>query len=253
LLVSAAIRDLTDRQRVATALTLANRELEAFSYSVAHDLRAPLRGMNGFAQILLEDYKDKLDAAGQDCLQEIHQNAVRMGGLIDALLSLSRVTRSELRLEWLDLSAMARAVIAELAKSEPQRVVEVIVGDRLHALIDRALARTLMDNLIANAWKFTSKTSAAVIEFGSSEVQGTRSFFVRDNGVGFEMAYAIKLFAPFQRLHAAAEYPGTGVGLATVQRIVHRHGGRIWADGAVGQGATFYFNLPGRAPDGGPT
>ena len=225
---------------------VANRELQAFSYSVAHDLRAPLRGMNGFAQVLIDDYGNKLDADGQDALQEILLNARRMGELIDALLSLSRVTRSALKPESVDLSAVVRATASRLSTAEPQRTVEVVVQDHLRADLDPVLARTLVENVVGNAWKFTSKVPAARIEFGVAEKDRVRAFYVRDNGAGFDMAFANKLFAPFQRLHTVAEFPGTGIGLATVQRIVHRHGGRMWAEGTVDGGATFYFAFPRR-------
>jgi PAS domain S-box-containing protein len=244
-LTFSAIRDVTDRKKTEMALRIANAELEAFSYSVAHDLRAPLRGMNGFAQILLEEYGDKLNAAGVDYLNEIHDNALQMGALIDALLSLSHVSRAELKSQRIDLSLLARAAIERLKASEPERAVEVVVPPYLWAQGDSELARALVDNLLGNAWKFTSKTPLARIEMGAVDVDGVCTFFVRDNGAGFDMAHAAKLFAPFQRLHSPAEFSGTGVGLATVQRIVHRHSGRIWALGAVGEGATFYFTLPG--------
>jgi PAS domain S-box-containing protein len=244
LLVLSAIRDISERKRTETALTVANRELESFSYSVAHDLRAPLRGMNGFAHILLDEYKDKLDAAGQDCLHEINSNAVRMASLIDALLSLARVTRSELHPEWTDLTGVARTVATQLATGEPQRQVEVVAAPDLFACVDPHLARNLLDNLIGNAWKFTAKVPRSRIEFGVTDKDGGVAFFVRDNGAGFDMAYAGKLFTPFQRLHTVTDFPGTGIGLATAQRIVHRHGGRIWAEGIVNEGATFYFTLP---------
>ena len=246
LIVSSAIRDITDRRRTEAALRAANQELEAFSYSVAHDLRSPLRGMNGFAKILFDGYKDKLDADGQDCLQEILANAQRMGELIDALLSLARVSRSVLKPERVDLSALVREAAARLAAAEPARQVEIVVQDRLEAELDPLLARALVDNLVGNAWKFTGHAEAARIEFGA------RALFLRDNGAGFDMAYASKLFAPFQRLHTVAEFPGTGIGLATVQRIVHRHGGRIWAEGAVDRGATFYFTLGPASTAGDP-
>jgi len=244
LLVLSAIRDISERKRTEIALTVANRELESFSYSVAHDLRAPLRGMNGFAHILLEEYKDKLDPTGQDCLHEINKNAIRMAGLIDALLSLARVTRSELGPQRTDLTAVARTVANQLAAGEPQRQVEVVIEEGLIACVDPQLGRNLLDNLLGNAWKFTSKASPARIEVGSTEKEGLPTFFVRDNGAGFDMAHAGRLFTPFQRLHTVTEFPGTGIGLATAQRIVHRHGGRIWAEGIVNRGATFYFTLP---------
>jgi PAS domain S-box-containing protein len=254
--VSKVARDITERKRADRALAqakdaavLANHELEAFSYSVAHDLRAPLRGMNGFAQVLLDTYSGKLDADGQDWLQEILLNAKKMGDLIDGLLSLARVTRSELKRERVDLSRVVRDSAARLRASEPQRTTAVDVQADLHADVDPRLARALIENLLGNAWKFTGKVPAGRIEFGAHEKDGYPEFFVRDNGAGFDMAFASKLFAPFQRLHTTDEFPGTGIGLATVQRIAHRHGGRSWAEGAVDAGATFYFTLPGRAEE----
>jgi light-regulated signal transduction histidine kinase (bacteriophytochrome) len=243
-LVTAAIRDITERKRTENALKLALKELESFSYSVAHDLRAPLRGMNGFAQILLDTYGSKLDDDGMDCLNEIRSNAVRMGALIDALLSLSQVTRSELRPDRVDLGALVRTVAADYARAEPGRSVRVVVSEGLSANADPRLARTLIENLVANAWKFTSRAAAPRIEFGARDDDGGRTFFLRDNGAGFDMAHAARLFGAFQRLHTVGEFPGTGIGLATAQRIVQRHGGRIWAEGAVGEGATFFFTLP---------
>ncbi len=255
--VSKVARDITDRRRAEMSLArakdsaeAANRELEAFSYSVAHDLRAPLRGMNGFAQVLLDTYRDKLDADGQDFLQEILLNANKMADLIDGLLSLARVTRSDLKREHVDLSAIVREAAAGLGAAEPQRRVEVSVQDALSADMDRRLARALFDNLLGNAWKFTSKQQAARIEFGAVRKDDAQVFFVRDNGAGFDMAFASKLFAPFQRLHTVDEFGGTGIGLATVQRIVHRHGGRVWAEGAVGCGASFYFTIQDQASGG---
>jgi PAS domain S-box-containing protein len=249
--ISKVARDITDRKRSEDALAhakdaavAASSELEAFSYSVAHDLRAPLRGMNGFASLLLETYGDKFDAEGVEWLNDILLNAKRMADLIDALLSLSRVARSELNSESVDLSSIVHALVARLAADEPARVVELVVHDQVRADLDRRLAGALIENLVRNAWKFTSKLEVARIEFGTCEADGGRAFYVRDNGVGFDMAYASRLFSPFQRLHAATEFPGTGIGLATVQRIIHRHGGRIWAEGAVNGGATFYFSLP---------
>ncbi len=255
---SKIVRDITGRKRAEDALAhakdlaeAASRELEAFSYSVAHDLRAPLRGMNGFAHVLLETYRDKLDAEGQDWLQEIVDNAKKMGELIDALLSLARLTRSELKTSRVDLSVLAGEVLAQLAALDPHRAVETHVQPGITADADPRLARALLENLLGNAWKFTAKAPRARIDVGEIEIATSAgrevSVFVRDNGAGFDMAFASKLFAPFQRLHAAVEFPGTGIGLATAQRIVHRHGGRIWAEGAVGEGATFHFTLPARA------
>ena len=252
--VSNVVRDINERRRAEEALALAkdaaeaaNRELESFSYSVAHDLRAPLRGMNGFAQVLLDDYSDKLDADGKEWLGLILANAQQMGALIDALLALARLSRSELHHEVVDLSSVFRAVAAELASAEPGRSVELVVEDHLTADVDPMLARALFENLLANAWKFTSKVPRARIELGVTEKNGARAVFVKDNGAGFDMAYASKLFGAFQRLHSAEDFPGTGIGLATVQRIVRRHGGRVWAEGVVDGGATFYFTFPDRA------
>ena len=245
--VSSAIRDISDRKRSAAALAAANKELESFSYAVAHDLRAPLRGMSGFAKILEDDYRGKLDADGEDCLREIQLNAERMGRLIDALLSLSRVTRTDLKPRRVDLSQLARSIMAGLAAAEPDRKVQVVVQDQVFADADPDLARLLLENLLQNAWKFVSKSPAPRVEFGARGEEGPTTYFVRDNGAGFNPAFAAKLFVPFQRLHSVAEYPGTGIGLATVQRIVHRHHGKVWAQGAVHQGATFYFTLaPGQ-------
>jgi PAS domain S-box-containing protein len=253
--ISEVARDITDQRRSSEALArakdaaeAATRELEAFSYSVAHDLRAPLRGMNGFAQLLVDSYGADLDAEGKDWLQEIVVNAKRMGALIDALLSLSRVTRTPMTRESVNLSALVRATGAQLSAAEPHRTVELVVEDDLHASLDSNLARALIENLVGNAWKFTSGVRGARIDFGAGTTDGTRTFFVKDNGAGFDMAFGNKLFSPFQRLHTTAEFPGTGIGLATVQRIVHRHGGRVWAQGAVGAGATVYFTIPDGAP-----
>ena len=251
---SMIVRDMTERHRSEEALAraretaeAASRELEAFSYTVAHDLRAPLRGMNGFAQVLLDTYRDKLDADGQDWLEEIVLNAGKMGALIDALLSLARLTRSEPRREMVDLSSVVRATVKQLVATEPGRKVEVVVQDHLMADLDPVLARALIENLLSNAWKFTSKVPLARVEFGSTVSDGARAFFVRDNGAGFDMNFADKLFGPFQRLHTTEDFPGTGIGLATVQRIARRHGGRTWADSRVNGGATFYFAFPERS------
>jgi PAS domain S-box-containing protein len=253
---SKVVRDITERRRAEVALArakdaaeAANRELEAFSYSVAHDLRAPLRGMNGFAQLLLDTYSGKLDPEAQDWLQEILLNAKKMADLIDGLLALARVTRSDLKAESADLSAIVRETAARLHSAEPDRAVDITVEDALRASVDLRLARALFANLLENAWKFTGKVPSARIEFGAIDKDGAPVFYVRDNGAGFDMAFAKKLFAPFQRLHTAHEFPGTGIGLATVQRIVLRHGGRVWAEGVVNGGATFYFTFPSRASE----
>jgi signal transduction histidine kinase len=224
-------------------LRAVNKELEAFSYSVSHDLRAPLRHIDGFTQALLEEQADKLDEKGQDHLRRVRSAARRMAELIEDLLRLSRVTRAEMRHEWVDLSDLARSVLEELRKTQPERRAEFIIASGLTVEGDGQLLRVVLENLLGNAWKFTQKCPSARIEFGVTQHDGQRTYFVRDNGVGFDMTYAGKLFAPFQRLHTVEEFPGTGIGLATVQRIIHRHSGRIWAEGEVGKGATFYFTL----------
>ena len=224
-------------------LTAVNKELEAFSYSVSHDLRAPLRSIDGFSQALLEDYREKLDEQGKDYLQRVRAAAQRMGQLIDDLLGLSRVTRREMRYETFNLSQIAQSVAAELQRREPKRQVSFVIAEGLMANGDVRLLRVVLENLLGNAWKFTSNNNRASIEFGVIENEGNLTYFVHDDGAGFDMAYADKLFGAFQRLHSVTEFEGTGIGLATVQRIVHRHGGRIWAEGAVGQGATVYFTL----------
>jgi len=242
-LVSSAIRDITERKRIEMALETSNRELEAFSYSVAHDLRAPLRGINGFSSALLEDCADKLDDEGRDYLRRIGAGSERMGLLIDALLALSRVSRMELQRETVNLSRMADAAIRQLRMSQPDRIVEFVSQDDVIAEGDPALLRAVFDNLLGNAWKFTGGREVAKIAFGTTEKDGAVVYYVKDDGAGFDMAYAAKLFIPFQRLHQASEFAGTGIGLATVQRIARRHGGEIWAEGIVGRGATFYFTL----------
>ena len=224
-------------------LEAANKELQAFSYSVSHDLRAPLRSIDGFSQALLEDYADKLDAQGQDDLRRVRNATQRMGQLIDDMLELSRVTRSEINRQTVDLSVLAQTIATELQNSEPQREVEFTVMEGLTASCDPRLLHIALENLLRNAWKFTAKHPKARIEFGFSQSNGKPAYFVRDDGAGFDMAYAAKLFGAFQRLHAMTEFKGTGIGLATVQRIIRRHGGQVWAEGKVEQGATFYFTL----------
>jgi two-component system, NtrC family, sensor kinase len=221
-----------------------NIELEAFSYSVSHDLRAPLRSIDGFSKLLLDGYADKVDAKGQDYLHLVRESAQRMGELIDDLLLLSRVGRADLSRDQIDLSEIARGVSEELKKKDPDRHIEWRIEDQLLVEADSGLMRVAFDNLLGNAWKFTSKASAPRIEVGTSQQEGVAVFFVRDNGAGFNMEWAEKLFSPFQRLHTESEFEGTGIGLATVYRIVDRHGGRIWAESAVDHGATFYFTIP---------
>jgi light-regulated signal transduction histidine kinase (bacteriophytochrome) len=233
-------------ERAKEAAESAKRELEAFSYSVAHDLRAPLRSIDGFSQALLEDYSDKLDATGRAHLKTVRQSAQHMAQLIEDLLMLARVTQSELRRDQVDLSQLARSTVARLQGAQPDREVDVRIADGLVAHGDGRLLAIAIENLLSNAWKFTAKCPLARIEMGRTPVDGRVVYFVRDNGAGFDMAYASKLFGVFQRLHSAGEFEGTGIGLATVQRIVRRHGGRIWAQGEVDRGAAFYFTLAER-------
>lgn len=228
-------------QQRTTALAAANRELEAFSYSVSHDLKAPLRSIDGFSQILAEDYDAVLDAHGRDYLGRIRRAVQHMGRLTDALLSLAKVGRAECRLETLDLSEMLQGMVDELRINHPGRKVEVDIQPGMRTTADPNLLRTALQNLLDNAWKYTSKAEQAKIEIGCFDVQGNMVYFVRDNGAGFNPAYSSRLFGVFQRLHTAEEFQGTGVGLATVQRVIHRHGGRIWAEAEVGKGAVFYF------------
>jgi PAS domain S-box-containing protein len=267
-----AIRDLTERKNVeaaleknrallaeantelerkvadrTAALEASNRELEAFAYSVSHDLRSPLRALDAFAHALGEDYGGVLPPRGLDYLERIRAATQRMGELIDCLLDLSRITRAELRREDVDLSALAASVGAELARANAGRVVELVIEPGLRARADPRLLGVVLTNLLANAWKFTSKTAAARVAVGSArDARGVLSFYVKDNGVGFDPRHASRLFGAFQRLHAARDYPGTGVGLATVQRAVQRHGGRVWAQSSPGAGATFFFTLEAR-------
>jgi len=224
-------------------LETANRELEAFAYSVSHDLRAPLRSVDSFSQIILDEYSEKLDEDGVRYLRRIRAGAQSMGQLINDLLNLSRVSRGLLKRAPVNLSSMASTVVDELREQEPQRTVNVETAPNLHADCDAQLLRVVLTNLIGNAWKFTGKREKAFLEFGARSEEGVVVYFVRDNGAGFDMAYASQLFAPFQRLHQTTEFAGTGIGLATVQRIVQRHGGRIWAESSVDNGATFYFTL----------
>ncbi|HHU70389.1 MAG TPA: PAS domain S-box protein [Thermoanaerobacterales bacterium] len=236
------IVDITE-SKLRKELEQVNQELEMFAYSVSHDLRAPLRSIDGFSQALLEDYEEQLDDEGQDYLRRIRAASQRMASMIDAILQLSRIGRYEMRRKQVNLSALAQDIAADLKVTDPDRQVEFVIAEGVVASGDPTLIRTALENLIGNAWKFTQKHENARIEFGVVR-QGKKSiYYVRDNGAGFDMRYADKLFAPFQRLHSTAEYKGTGVGLASVQRIVHRHGGNIRAESAVGKGTTFYFTL----------
>jgi PAS domain S-box-containing protein len=239
--------ELEHRVRARTAqLEAINKELEAFCYSVSHDLRAPLRSIRGFSEVLLERYAEKLDGRGREFLNRTCQSSQHMDLLIEDLLKLSRVSRSELKRQVVDLSALTEAIAVELRRNEPKRQVKFIIASDLKAQGDERLLRIVLENLLRNAWKFTGRQLKPVIEFGFTK-EAEPAFFVRDNGAGFEMAYAGRLFGVFQRLHSASEYPGTGVGLATVQRIINRHGGRAWAEGKLDHGATFYFSLPTEA------
>ncbi|HEY2518321.1 MAG TPA: ATP-binding protein [Polyangiaceae bacterium] len=233
-----------ERERAEVALRRSNGELEAFSYSVAHDLRSPLRAINGFSHALLEDHVESLNDEAKGFLRRVAAAAERMGQLIDALLALSRLSRAELRREAVDLSKVAEAVVQHLRASQPERQVEFVTQENLLVEGDPILLRAVLENLLGNAWKFTGTRPSAKITFGVEDNGQGRVYVVRDNGAGFDMAYANKLFTPFQRLHSASEFAGTGIGLATVDRIVQRHGGRIWAKGAVGDGASFHFTLP---------
>ncbi len=249
---NASLQQLTERLSGANAalaetanqLASTNKELEAFSYSVSHDLRAPLRSIDGFSRIVEQRYADRMDEQGVNYLQRVRAASRRMGQLIDDLLSLSRLTRADLRKEPVDLSALAAGIVADLQERFPERRVGVSIAPDLRADCDPRLMRVALENLLGNAWKFTGKTAEPCVEIGKTDgADGRPVFYVRDNGAGFDMTYADKLFGAFQRLHGMTEFEGTGIGLATVQRIVHRHGGRVWAEGEVDRGATFFFTL----------
>ena len=256
-LVTAAIRDITERKEAESRIQKLNadlqeraiqlettvKELEAFSYSVSHDLRSPLRSIDGFSQALLEDYVDLLPEEGQNHLMRVRAAAQRMGQLIDDLLGLSRVMRAPMHPGFVNLSALAQSIINNLKQMQPERQVTTLIAADLATNGDPQLLRIVLENLIGNAWKFTSKRTDAYIEVGAQDDTDGRIFFVRDNGAGFDMAFSDKLFGAFQRLHSANEFPGTGVGLATVQRIIRRHGGNIWAESEIGKGTTFYFTV----------
>jgi len=238
--VAERTRELEKR---AAELLAANSELDAFAYSVSHDLRAPLRSIDGFSQVLLEDYGAQLDDAGRDSLHRVRAASQRMATLIDDLLKLARVTRTEMRTERVDLSGLARDIVGEIQRTTPDRQVDFAIAPGLEAEGDTQLLRVVLDNLLRNGWKYTGKQPQPRVEFTAVDQNGDRVFVIKDNGAGFDMKYADKLFGVFQRLHSSAEFEGTGVGLATVRRIINRHGGRIWAEGVVDQGATFYFTL----------
>jgi PAS domain S-box-containing protein len=254
--VSSITRDITEQRKRADrlleankSLLEANKNLEAFTYSVSHDLRAPLRALSGFSEALLEDYGDVLDEQGQEYARRIRAASEQMATLIDDLLHLSRVARAELHTQWVDLGTEAARISEELQNHEPDRNVHFAIQRPVRVWADRTLIRTVLQNLLGNAWKFTSGRDEASIEFGTRPAgDGTICCYVRDNGAGFDPQYVGKLFTPFQRLHTTREFPGTGVGLASVRAIVDRHGGHAWAEGAVGEGATFFFTLEAKEP-----
>jgi PAS domain S-box len=246
-----AIEDITEKKKLERVVVkardtaeAANKELEAFSYSVSHDLRAPLRSIDGFSEALLEDYRDKLDATGKNYLERIRAGTQHMGSLIDDMLKLSQINRVEFKRESVDLSKMVQTILLTVRQNNPARNVKVSIQKDIIIDGDRHLLEIALTNLIDNAWKYTGKTKKARIEFGTLLKDGKPVMFIRDNGVGFDMSYVNKLFGAFQRLHTKDEFAGTGIGLATVKRIITRHGGGVWAEGEVGKGATFYFTLP---------
>lgn len=248
--VLAVVRDVTERKEAEKNLLAAkaelersNKELEQFAYSVSHDLRAPLVRIDGFIRMLSEDYADKLDEMGKDYLRRLLASTTRMSELIDALLGLSRLVRDRLSPSKVYLTTFARTASAELARAHPERRVEFVIADDVSVEGDPVMLRIVIQNLMDNAWKFTGKRAIARIEFGVRHLDGKSVYFIKDDGVGFDMEYANRLFTPFQRLHSEAEFPGLGIGLATVQSIIHRHGGRVWAEGEVNKGAAFSFTL----------
>ena len=248
--VVGAMMDITERKRLeedlkrhVEELAAANKELESFSYSISHDLRAPLRIMKSFSGILLEDHARELNAEGKNLLQRIEMSADKMESLIDDMLDLSKISRQEMVTSEIDLGAIAQSIFQSLRQTEPQRNIEAVAREQMKARGDERMMHIALSNLIGNAWKYSSKTPNARIEFGSMKKDSEWIYFVRDNGSGFDMKLAHKLFAPFQRLHSDSQFPGTGIGLAIVNRVIKRHGGRVWAESEVGKGSTFYFSL----------
>jgi signal transduction histidine kinase len=257
-----SLRDITERKKAEDEITklnqhlekrvakrtkqleIANKELEAFAYSIAHDLRTPLRGINGFSQILLEEYQDKVDEQGKVYLHRVRAASQRMAQVIDDILALSRLIHAEMKIERLNLSQIAQEIAKNLSKLQPERNVVFKIQEGIVVHGDEHLLRIVLENMFENAWKFTSKHPTGNIEFGIHEENKKMVYFVRDDGAGFEMKYVHKLFGPFQRLHSIEEFPGTGIGLATIQGIIQRHGGKVWAEGEVEKGATFYFTIP---------
>ncbi|HEY3145989.1 MAG TPA: PAS domain S-box protein, partial [Dongiaceae bacterium] len=251
------VRDITDQRAIETEiqnlnrrleqdnteLVAVNKELEAFSYSVSHDLRAPLRAIDGFSQALIEDAGPLLNGEHRSHLDRVRQAAQRMGVLIDDLIKLARVSRADMKIDEVDVTATARQIVIGLQDSEPARQAEFVIAPNLKAKGDPRLLQVALENLLSNSWKFTAPRSLARIEVGKVNMDGQTTYFVRDNGVGFDMSYASKMFGAFQRFHDAREFAGTGIGLATVQRIIHKHGGRIWGRSQPGDGATFFFTL----------
>ena len=229
--------------KLQAELDAANDELAGLSYAIGHDLRAPVRALKGFSEALLEDCVSELNPKGQDYLRRVSAAASRMSSLIDDLLQLSEITRAEMRYGPVDLSSLAHEVTRGLAQAAPLRTVTPLIADGLHTIGDRRLLLIALDSLLGNAWKFSGKTDQPVVEFGSLLVDGEHTYFIRDNGVGFDATQATRLFSPFQRLHSEEDFAGKGIGLAIVRRIVVRHGGRVWAEGAVGRGATMFFTL----------
>jgi two-component system sensor histidine kinase/response regulator len=239
----AALELAETRAELVRDLEHKNRELESFSYAVSHDLRAPLRRIDSFSRAVLESQGDRLDEAGQRFLSRVREASQHMSQLIDDVLHLSRVTRADLRDQEVDLSSIASLILTRLQESEPERKMDAKVRPGVLVTGDSQLLKIAMENLLENAWKFTAREPESRIEFGMMQAGGEATYFIRDNGAGFDMTYTDRLFGPFQRLHPQGEFPGNGIGLATVQRIIHRHGGRVWAEGLVGQGATFYFTM----------